>query len=755
MPTPGSERGARAGAETSVHNIARLIVAEQQAGRRQVAGARQGPAAAPTAVSLAGVTAALSLLDGGATVPFIARYRKEATSGIDEVVLRDLAERAKYLRELLGRRQAILDAVAELGALTPEFERAALACTSKTELEDLYAPFKPKRRTRGSVAVERGLLPLAESLWQCATGHAQASGDPVAVARAFIDASREVPDADAALAGARDICAERIADLPSARKRVRAALERGQISVKKAAKLRRTPTKFDNYDGCSEPSAQCPSHRLLAMLRGEAEGVLKLALGYDEQRTQLELERDLELRCDRAGWAAQLREALGDSLKRLLLPAARNEVRGVLRERAERDAITVFAKNLEQLLLAPAYGDAWVLGIDPGQRTGCKCVVVDPTGKLVASALINLVQGADAQRQAAQVLSRLLDAHPIRAVAVGNGTHGRETEDFVRALVKPRQDPPEVVSVNESGASVYSASDVAREELPEQDVTVRGAVSIARRLQDPLAELVKIDPQSIGVGQYQHDVSQALLSQKLAQVVESCVNRVGVELNTASPSLLSYVSGIGPKLARKIVKHREQHGAFASRAALVEVPGLGAKTFEQAAGFIRVRGSAHPLDESAVHPERYALVERIAKDAGLPLRGLVGNSAALPAIDSSRYLSSDVGHYTLTDLLSELAKPGRDPRAKFSAPKFRDDVRELSDVRVGMLLEGRVTNVTAFGAFVDIGVHQDGLVHVSALSDRFVKDPSEVVRVGDRLRVKVLSVDVERKRISLSAREAS
>ncbi len=426
----------------------------------------------------------------------------------------------------------------------------------------------------------------------------------------------------------------------------------------------------------------------------------------------------------------------------------------MLKERAEREAIEVFARNLEKLLLAAPYGEHWVLAIDPGQRTGCKCVVLDPTGKLIRTAVINLVNGPRALEHAERTLAELLQEFAVAAVAVGNGTHGRETEDFVRQQLerrKPKQPIP-VVSVNESGASVYSASDVAREELPDQDVTIRGAVSIGRRLQDPLAELVKIDPQSIGVGQYQHDVNQSLLEQKLGEVVESCVNRVGVELNTASPALLAFVSGIGPKLAKKIVAHRAAKGAFDSRKALLKVPGLGAKTFELAAGFLRVRASKHPLDRSAVHPERYGLVEHMAKDLRVGLVELVGHTDVIRKIDSARYLSADVGEYTLEHLMSELAKPGRDPRASFEAPKFRDDVRTLEDLREGMVLEGRVTNVTAFGAFVDVGVHQDGLVHISALADRFVKDPNEVVGVGDPIRVKVLGVDLDRKRISLSAR---
>lgn len=700
-----------------------------------------------------GVKGALELLSEGATVPFIARYRKEATHGLDEVALREIAERAKYLTELAERLAAIKHSIAEQGKLSPTLEKQLEACETKTELEDLYAPFKPKRRTRGEVAKERGLEPLAEQLWASALGKLAPAGTPESVAARFVDPKREVADVAAALQGAQDICAERIADRPKARALVRSAVERGDVSVKKSSKHKQARTKFDDYDGFAEPASRIPSHRLLAILRGESEGVLKSTLTYDEDRTREALERELGLRGN-SPWSKLLGAALEDAMSRLLAAGARSDVRALLKERAEREAIEVFARNLEKLLLAAPFGEHWVLAIDPGQRTGCKCVVLDPTGKLIRTAVINLVNGPRALEHASRTLQELWQAHPIAAIAVGNGTHGRETEDFVRGELKARTGRAEipVISVNESGASVYSASEVAREELPDQDVTIRGAVSIGRRLQDPLAELVKIDPQSIGVGQYQHDVNQTLLGQKLSEVVESCVNRVGVELNTASPALLAFVSGIGPKLARKIVAHRAEKGAFKSRQALLKVPGLGAKTFELAAGFLRVRASQHPLDRSAVHPERYALVEHMAKDLRLGVDALVGHSDVIRKLDSARYLSKDVGQYTLDHLLSELAKPGRDPRATFEAPKFREDVRTLEDLREGMVLEGRVTNVTAFGAFVDVGVHQDGLVHISALADRFVKDPNEIVGVGDPIRVKVLGIDLARKRISLSAR---
>ncbi|MCA9634207.1 MAG: RNA-binding transcriptional accessory protein [Myxococcales bacterium] len=701
--------------------------------------------------NLQGVRGALRLLSEGATVPFIARYRKESTHGLDEVSLRQIGERARYLRELAERLASIKQSIAAQGKLSPTLERQLDSCATKAELEDLYAPFKPKRRTRGEIAKERGLEPLANEIWACALGERASEESPAARASRFVDSERDVVDVASALQGARDICAERIADRPRARALVRSAVERGDVKVKKSSKHRQSRTKFDDYDGFAEPAHRIPSHRLLAIFRGESEGVLKATLGYDEARTREGLLRELRLRGNSA-WTRLLEDALDDALNRLLVAAARSDVRALLRERAEREAIEVFARNLEKLLLAAPFGEHWVLAIDPGQRTGCKCVVLDPTGKLIRTAVINLVNGPRAEEHARRTLHELWTQSPIAAVAVGNGTHGRETEDFVREQLKADASNIPVVSVNESGASVYSASDTAREELPDEDVTIRGAVSIGRRLQDPLAELVKIDPQSIGVGQYQHDVNQSLLAQKLGEVVESCVNHVGVELNTASPALLAFVSGIGPKLAKKIVAHRAAKGAFTSRKALMNVPGLGAKTFELAAGFLRVRASKHPLDGSAVHPERYELVERMAGDLRVDLRALVGHGDVTRKIDSARYLTGDVGEYTLEQILSELAKPGRDPRASFEAPRFRDDVRTLEDLREGMVLEGRVTNVTAFGAFVDVGVHQDGLVHISALADRFVKDPNEIVGVGDPIRVKVLAVDLPRKRISLSAR---
>jgi uncharacterized protein len=557
----------------------------------------------------------------------------------------------------------------------------------------------------------------------------------------------------AALAGARDICAERLAEDAELRGHLRAAyLKEGVIEVAKRRDYAEKTTKFDMYADFEEPIAKVPSHRFLAIRRGENEDVLRATL-------RLELEPHLPYARGRvpvrkgSPWQAELEKVVRDALERVLAPAVSADVRVELKLRSDREAIQVFAQNLRELLLSPPLGGKTVLGIDPGQRTGCKCALVDETGKLLVHETIYLVQGDSALEQARQTLRQLCRAHTPRAVAVGNGTHGRETEAFVREILSTAGlTETFCVAVNEAGASVYSASEVARDEFPELDLTVRGAISIARRLQDPLAELVKVDPKSIGVGQYQHDVSQPALGRKLDEVVESCVSSVGVELNTASAWLLSRVAGIGLTLAKRIVAHRNARGPFKSRKALLDVTGLGPRTFEQAAGFLRLRDGEHPLDASAVHPERYGLVERMAADLGVPLVSMIGNAALLRRIDLTRYQSADVGEFTLRDILSELDKPGRDPRQSFEPPKFRDDVRERTDLKSGMELEGVVTNITAFGAFVDIGVHQDGLVHISQLADRFVKDPHEIVKVGDRIQVRVLEVDHDRRRIALSAR---
>ncbi len=703
-------------------------------------------------IPVSGVRAVVKLLAEGGTVPFIARYRKEATGGLDEVQIRAIEERRAYLVDLDTRRKSVLAEIEKQGKLTDGLKKRILACTTKAELEDLYLPFKPKRRTRATIAKERGLEPLSERIWA-----QPADGDPRAEAQAFVSAEKEVPDVAAALLGARDIIAERVAEDADLRKDARQMyLDEGVLVVKKVKGFEEQKTKFDNYAEFSEPVAKIMSHRYLAVRRGETEGVLRGSLELEPERLIARAEKSTPLSAT-SPFASELREAVRDGVSRILIPASQVDVRVELKMRADKQAVEVFATNLRDLLMAAPFGPRAVLGIDPGQRTGCKCVVVDDTGKLLANETIYLVQGDSSLERARLTLLALCAKFPVSAIAVGNGTHGRETEAFVRKLLGedtiPADRKPFCVSVSESGASIYSASDVAREEFPDLDLTVRGAISIARRLQDPLAELVKLDPKSIGVGQYQHHVSQALLGKKRDEVVESCVNEVGVDLNTASAQLLSRVAGIGPSLAKKIVEFRDKQGSFKSRKQLMDVSGLGPRAFEQAAGFLRIRSAEHPLDGSAVHPERYELVERIAKDLGVPVAQLIGNREILARIDKARYASGDVGSFTLDDIFAELLKPGRDPRKTFEPPAFREDVNSLQDLKLGMELEGIVTNVTAFGAFVDVGVHQDGLVHVSQLADRFIKDPSEAVKVGDKIRVRVLEVDLERQRISLTARK--
>ncbi|MFO0740583.1 MAG: Tex family protein [Labilithrix sp.] len=683
-------------------------------------------------LSLASVRATVNLLTEGATVPFIARYRKEATGGLDEVQIRAIEEKLAYYTELLERRKTVVDELTAQGKLTPDLARRIESIWVKSELEDLYLPFRPKRRTRATMAREKGYQPLADAI--------------LAQGPKRLDA-----DADA-LAGARDIVAETVAERADVRAGVRDLYRREAVLVcERVKKNTQQPTKFEMYYDFREKLDRLPSHRYLAIRRGEEEGVLRVRLEVDEKRAAQKIYGQVGLRAG-SPLANELRLAVDDAMERLIAPSIETEVSGDQKLRADADAIDIFAQNLKKLLLSAPLGRRVVLGIDPGQRTGCKCVVVDDTGRLVEHTLINLVTGDAALAQAKKTIAALVKKYSPFAVAVGNGTHGRETEDFVKQVLREENATIMVVPVSESGASVYSASEVAREEFPDLDLTVRGAVSIARRLQDPLAELVKLDPKVIGVGQYQHDVSQPLLKKKLEEVVESCVNAVGVELNTASASLLEHVAGLGPKTAKAIVKHREAKGAFESRSALKEVAGIGPKAFEQCAGFVRVRGGAHPLDASAVHPERYALVDRIAKEQGVKLAELVGHPDRVARIPWASYASNDVGLPTLEDIQAELGKPGRDPRDAFEPPKFRDDVRTMADLKEGMELEGVVTNVTAFGAFVDIGVHQDGLVHISQLADRFVRDPHEVVKVGDKLKVHVMAVDLPRKRISLSAR---
>jgi uncharacterized protein len=689
------------------------------------------------------------LLDDKCTVPFIARYRKEATAGLDEVQIRAIEERRTYLVELDARRHSILASIQEQGKLTPALAAAIHACAHKTALEDLYLPFKQKRRTRAQIAMERGLLPLAERMLA-----QPRAPDPAQEARAFVSAAKEVPDVAAALKGARDIVAERMAEDGEIRTRVREVfLDSGVVSVAVEKEKAKERTKFEQYYAFEERLRDIPSHRFLAIRRGENEGVLKVRLLVDDDRLLARIGDKMRVDA-RSPWSRELISAIDDGYHRLLIPSITTDVRASLKDRSDVAAASVFADNLAALLLQAPFGARSVVGIDPGIRTGCKTVFIDANGAFVENITLHLSQGDRFVEAVGRELLSFVNKHKPAAVAIGNGTFARETESFVRkTLAAADVKDVVVVSVNEAGASVYSASDIARAEHPDLDVTVRGAISIARRLQDPLAELVKIDPQSIGIGQYQHDVPQPLLSKKLDDVVESCVNQVGVELNTASPSLLARVAGIGPKLASNIVKHREKNGPFKSRQALHHVSGLGPRTFEQCAGFLRVPNGAHPLDASAVHPERYALVQRMAADLDVPLASLVGHGAAAATIPVAKYVDARVGLPTLKDIVAELTKPGRDPRAVFEPPKFRDDVATLTDVKVGMQLQGVVTNVTAFGAFVDVGVHQDGLVHVSQLADTFVKNPADVVRAGDRISVRVLEVDLVRKRVALTAKK--
>ena len=670
------------------------------------------------------IAAVAKLLGEGNTIPFIARYRKEVHGNLDEVQISKIQERLGYYAELEDRRVTILKTIEEQGKLTDELRAKIEACMQKNALEDLYQPYKPKRRTRAMIAKEKGLEPLADKIWD----HAPYEGT------------------DEELQGARDILAERIADLADVRGLVRDAFAKKAVVTSEVVTPKPAePTKYEQYYDFQEPIAEIPSHRFLAIRRGQKEGVLWVRLVVDKAPLVARIAEIVG-----AGDDANLHLAVEDAYKRLLAPSCEIDVNVEKKLEADRQAVEVFAENLRHLLLAAPLGEKKVLAIDPGIRTGCKVAMLDATGKFLVNTVIYPMQRtAEAQETLAKIVEHF---HP-EAVAVGNGTAGRETEAFVRDVLKliGAKDVM-VVSVSESGASVYSASETARAEFPDLDLTVRGAISIGRRLQDPLAELVKIEPKAIGVGQYQHDVHQPLLEAKLDEVVVSCVNRVGVELNTASAPLLTRVSGVGPSLAKRIVAWRDENGAFKSRRDLLKVTGLGAKAFEQCAGFLRIRGAANPLDASAVHPERYALVETMAADLGVGVGELVGNAQLADKIDVRRYITNDVGEPTLKDIVSELKKPGRDPRAVFEKPAFRDDVTTIDDVQEGMTLEGIVTNVAAFGAFVDIGVHQDGLVHVSELADRFIRDPNEVVKVGDKIKVKVIGVDKARQRISLSAR---
>lgn len=693
------------------------------------------------------VQAVIQLLESGNTIPFIARYRKEATGNLDEVQIKNIQERYTYLQEIEERKQTIITSIESQGKLTDELRQQILDCQVKTTLEDLYLPYKPKRRTRAMIAREKGLEPLADFILQ-----QPLTPNPEIAAQDYISLEKGVEDVTAALAGARDIVAEKVAENAPIRAAVREALAHEGIVVSKVrADKASSPTKFEQYYDFKESVKTIPSHRYLAIRRGEREEILDFSIEIEAEPIIRQIEKMVQVN-PTSPFSVHMKQAIEDAFHRLLRPSVETDIRLDLKWASDRSAVAVFADNLRHLLLASPLGGRPVLGIDPGVRTGCKCAVVDATGKYLESITIFLSQGEQTQKQAKAVLKHLLENYQPYAIAIGNGTAGRETETFVRQFLKEISwITTLVVLVNEAGASIYSASEVAREEFPELDLTIRGAISIARRLQDPLAELVKIDPKSIGVGQYQHDVHQPLLQDELQHVVETCVNRVGVDLNTASASLLSYVSGIGPTLARKIVKHREISGAFRSRKSLRDVSGFGAKTFEQAAGFLRIRNGDNPLDASAVHPERYELVQQIAADLQVSLEELVSNPNLSNNIDLKRYIHI-VGELTLTDIIQELKKPGRDPRAIFEPPAFREDILSIEDLKIGMRLEGVVTNVTAFGAFVDVGVHQDGLIHLSELSDQYINHPNEVVKTGDKIKVEVLQIDIPRRRISLTAK---
>jgi len=698
------------------------------------------------------VAATAGLLAEGATVPFISRYRKEATGSLDEVQVTAIRDRLEQLAELDKRRASILASLEERGLLTPELKAQVAGAATLAVLEDLYLPFRPKRRTRATIAREKGLEPLA--LWlieQAALSGREASDeDPLARAAAFVDAEKEVADAEAALAGARDIVAEQISEDAAVRGALRALyLDEGLVTSRVLTGKEAEGAKFRDWFDWEEPVRKVAGHRMLAMRRGEKEKFLAMRVVLTDEAALRVIEPNW---CRNRGPAAQqVRAAAADGWKRLLSVSMETEIRLELKKKADEEAIGVFAANLRELLLAAPLGPRCVLALDPGFRTGCKLVVLGPQGDLLHHDAVYPHTGGARVDQAGAVVAQLVKKHQVEAIAIGNGTAGRETERWVRSLGLPASVP--VVMVNESGASIYSASEVARDEFPDHDVTVRGAVSIGRRLMDPLAELVKIDPKSIGVGQYQHDVDQRALKRSLDDTVMSCVNAVGVDLNTASKELLGYVSGLGPQLAANIVAHRSSKGAFGSRAALLDVPRLGPKAYEQAAGFLRVRGSDNPLDASAVHPESYGVVEAMARDLGRPVDALVGDAGAAKGLKLERYVTESVGLPTLKDILAELAKPGRDPRAQFESFSFADGVENLEDLEEGMRVPGIVTNVTNFGAFIDVGVHQDGLAHISQLADRFVRDPNEVVKVGQKVMARVLEVDLQRRRISLSLKE--
>jgi len=697
-------------------------------------------------IPLKAMVAVIGLIDEGATVPFIARYRKEVTGNLDEVQIRAIQDKLEYFRELEDRRETILASIADQGKLTPELKARIEGALEKTELEDLYLPYKPKRRTKASIARERGLEPLAQYLWDQQAGEMSLA----ALAATFVSAEKGVASAEEALQGARHILAEWISENAGFRKAVRGMMLAEGMVVSKAIEGAADPEgKFKLYAQYREAAAKIPSHRMLAIRRGAKEGVLSFEIELENQKPLAWLRAHV-IRAP-GEWVPHLEEAIEDSYGRLLNPSIQTEVRLELKDRSDEEAIKVFRENLENLLLSPPAGMLTVLALDPGIRTGCKMAVVDDTGKFLESAVMYPFEPKNDLAGSVKTLASLIARHNVQAIAIGNGTASRETAAFVQDFLRQANLAKIFsVTVSESGASVYSASEIARQEFPDLDLTIRGAISIARRLQDPLSELVKVDPKSIGVGQYQHDVDQRRLKQSLEASVESCVNRVGVDLNTASWALLRYVAGINERTAQKIMEYRNVHGRFRSRVQLTAVSGFGPKTFEQAAGFLRIRGGDHPLDMTAVHPESYGVVEKIAASLGATVSDLIAKPELVERVRLEDFATERVGLYTLGDIREELRKPGRDPREKFVAPHWRDDVKDIADLQPGMTLEGVVTNVTRFGAFVDVGVHHDGLVHVSELANRYVKDVSEVVKVGQIVKVQVLNADPKAKRIALS-----
>ncbi|MGN6546115.1 MAG: Tex family protein [Aureliella sp.] len=690
------------------------------------------------------VRATVELLEAGNTLPFIARYRKEATGGLDEFALRAIEDALEKAKELAARKATVLKTIESQGQLSDQLRRQIADCRDLATLEAIYLPFKPKRRTRATAARERGLQPLADLL----LAQKNLGRPKQAVLEKFVNPGLEVPDVGAALQGALDIVAEQWCDDTETRLwMAQEARARGRVASQVKRGKKEEASKFEMYLDYREPASKIPSHRLLAMLRGEAEGVLRVGIEVDRDSAAAQLKRRLVTN-PQFEFYRELLGAVDDCFDRLLMPATETTVLQQLKEAADEEAIAVFGKNLRELLMAPPAGSKVTIGIDPGFRTGAKVAVVDETGKFVTNTTIYPTPPHSDLVGAGKTLLELIAKYRVELIAIGNGTASRETDAFVSELIRKNNLKVTKVIVSESGASIYSASEIAAREYPNLDVTVRGAISIAHRLQDPLAELVKADPKSIGVGQYQHDVNQKLLRKRLDREVESCVNSVGVDLNLASGPLLSYVAGIGPKIAENIVAYRDAHGRFETRAQLLKVPKLGNKAFEQAAGFLRIRGGKQPLDNSAVHPESYSVVERMAARLNADPKSLVGNAGLSQKLNASDFVDSRFGLPTIKDIIEELAKPGRDPRSEFRVVQFAENVHTLEDLRQGMVLEGVITNVTHFGAFVDIGVHQDALIHISQLANTFVKDPSDVVAVGDIVRVKVLEVDIDRKRIS-------